>query len=82
MWSQKFLKILVPGTPPDTPQGAGWAKNGQNAFPLVQYWKWIAKKTFLGGKKNLPTFSLGMYHMKMHYHEIIGEEQNRKYVNL
>ena len=71
-----------PPTPPDTPQGAGWAKNGQNAFPLVQYWKWIAKKTFLGGQKNWPTFSLGMYHMKMHYHEIIGEEQNRKYVNL
>ena len=64
----KNLKILVqrtppdPPYPPDTPQGAGWAKNGQNAFPLVQYWKWIAKKTFLGGQKNWPTFSLGMYH--------------------
>ena len=27
-----------PPTPPDTPQGSGGAKNGQNAFPQVHWW--------------------------------------------
>ena len=27
-----------PPTPPDTPQGSEGAKNGQNAFPQVQWW--------------------------------------------
>ena len=44
MWLPKKLQFLVPGTPltppypPNTPQGSGGAKNGQNAFPQVQWW--------------------------------------------
>ena len=44
IWLPKRLQFLVPRTPPwtphtppDTPQGFGGAKNGQNAFPQVQW---------------------------------------------
>ena len=51
----------TPRTPSRSKGGGG--ENCHNSFPLVQCWRWIAIKTFLGGHKNWPIFSLGMYQL-------------------
>ena len=53
MWPRKKLKILVPRTPPDTPQGSVGAKKGPKCIPSSQLMIVKAKKATYGGSKIL-----------------------------